>query len=233
MKIIYIHHSSFYAETEKACFLFDYFQGTLPEIPKDKPLYIFASHRHPDHFSKVIFELEKDRRDKKYLLSFDIWKKRVPEELKDQTFFISPGEIFDDGCIKAEAFRSTDEGVAFWVTVGGKELYHAGDLNHWFWEGEDENWNTEMTERYRNEIQKMAGRTADAAFLPLDPRLGQYFYLGIDDFMRTLDAKAVFPMHFWGEYDVAERLKELPCAAGYRDKIIPISREGQEFIIGE
>ena len=31
----------------------------------------------------------------------------------------------------------------------------------------------------------MEGRHADAAFLPLDPRLGEYFYLGIDDFMKA------------------------------------------------
>ena len=66
----------------------------------------------------------------------------------------------------------------------------------------------------------MHGRTADAAFLPLDPRLGEYFYLGIDDFMKEVDAKHIFPMHFWGEYDVAERLKQLPCSAGYRDRVV-------------
>ena len=58
MKITYIHHSSFLVETESAYLLFDYFQGKLPEFSEEKPLYVFASHRHPDHFSKVIFDLE-------------------------------------------------------------------------------------------------------------------------------------------------------------------------------
>lgn len=52
MKITYIHHSAFLAETEHACLLFDYFKGSLPKLPEGKRLYIFASHRHPDHFPK-------------------------------------------------------------------------------------------------------------------------------------------------------------------------------------
>jgi L-ascorbate metabolism protein UlaG (beta-lactamase superfamily) len=177
----------------------------------------------------VIFDLAKDHADIRFILSFDIWSKRVPEELAERTVFLKPGEVYEDRSLKAEAFKSTDEGVAFWCSVDGLEIYHAGDLNHWFWDGEDENWNRDMTAAYRNEIAKMKGRTADAAFLPLDPRLGDSFYLGIDDFMKVVDAKKIFPMHFWGEYDVAERLKQLPCSAEYRDRIAEITREGETF----
>ncbi len=57
MKVTYIHHSSFLVETDENYFLFDYFEGELPEFKEDKPLLVFASHRHGDHFSPVIFEL--------------------------------------------------------------------------------------------------------------------------------------------------------------------------------
>ena len=159
MKITYIHHSAFLAETEHACLLFDYFKGSLPKLPEGKRLYIFASHRHPDHFSKVIFDIAAENGDTVLLLSSDIWRKRVPEELK------------------------------------------------------------------------VEGRHADAAFLPLDPRLGEYFYLGIDDFMKMVDTDWIFPMHFWGEFDVGARLKALDCSRGYRERIVEISRQGQEFSI--
>ena len=59
MKITYIHHSSFLVETEENYFLFDYFEGKLPQLKEDKPLLVFASHRHGDHFSPVIFDLVK------------------------------------------------------------------------------------------------------------------------------------------------------------------------------
>lgn len=229
MKITYIHHSAFLAETESACLLFDYFQGSLPEIPEGKPLYIFASHRHPDHFSKVIFDIAAAHEGTRIILSSDIWRKRTPESVRDITVFLGPGETWEDEILRVETFKSTDEGVAFWCTADGKEIYHAGDLNHWYWDGEDEEWNRNMTEAYRSEIGKMYGRTADAAFLPLDPRLEAYFYLGIDDFMKGVNVKHIFPMHFWGEFGVAERLKSLPCSEGYRQRIVEITREGQEF----
>ena len=53
MKITYIHHSSFLVEMEQAALLFDYFEGKVPEIQADKPLIVFASHRHSDHFSEI------------------------------------------------------------------------------------------------------------------------------------------------------------------------------------
>lgn len=231
MKITYIHHSAFAVETGNSCLLFDYFEGILPEFPSEKPLYVFASHRHPDHFSKVIFELAEKQSNIFFILSSDIWRKRIPEHLREKTFFVAPGEKKEIDTLTVEAYKSTDEGVAFWCSVDGEEIYHAGDLNHWYWEGEEAQWNADMTAAYRSEIQKMAGRTADVAFLPLDPRLEQWFYLGIDDFMKVADAKHIFPMHFWGQFDVAGKLKELPCSEGYRNKIMEIEKEGQEFEI--
>lgn len=231
MKVVYIHHSGFYVETDQAGLLFDYFEGSLPRIPEDRPLYVFASHRHPDHFSRVIFDLADGTRDVTFILSSDIWKRRVPEELKERVVFMGPDEKREIGAVTVETFRSTDEGVAFWCTLGGKQIYHAGDLNHWYWEGEEEQWNRNMTEAYRKEMEKMAGRTADAAFLPLDPRLEQWFYLGIDDFMKKADARVIFPMHFWKQYDVTEKLRTLPCSEDYRDRVMQIREEGQEFLI--
>lgn len=231
MKITYIHHSAFLAETESACLLFDYFEGTLPEIPAEKMLYVFASHRHGDHFSEVIFNLAEKHEKIRFILSSDIWTKRVPVELRDKAISLAPDQMWEDEIVKIETYKSTDEGVAFWCTVDGKEIYHAGDLNHWYWEGEDELWNRDMTAAYRAEIEKMRGRTADVAFLPLDPRLETYFYLGIDDFMKVSDAKTIFPMHFWGQFDVAARLKALPCSAEYRDRIVEIQSVGQSFEI--
>lgn len=52
MKVTYIHHSSFLVETDENYFLFDYFEGELPEFKEDKPLLVFASHRHGDHFHR-------------------------------------------------------------------------------------------------------------------------------------------------------------------------------------
>ena len=229
MTVTYIHHSAFLVETESACLLFDYFEGELPEILK--PLYVLASHSHGDHFSEKIFSLADGRENTVFLLSYDIPERAVPRKNLENTHFLKPNEVWDDGRLQVETFRSTDEGVAFWCTLDGKEIYHAGDLNHWYWEGEEEDWNRDMTVAYRQEMARMAGRTADIAFLPVDPRLEQWFYLGADDFMKAADARHLVPMHFWGDPSVCEKLKEHPCSRDWRDRILTIEKKGQRFII--
>ena len=74
LKITYIAHSSFFIETDRTCLLFDYYTGTIPKVPVGKKLYVFASHRHGDHYSKKIFDLKNEYKDVHYLLSSDIEK---------------------------------------------------------------------------------------------------------------------------------------------------------------
>lgn len=270
MKVTYIHHSSFLAELEQVVFLFDYFEGEIPEFDRKKPLVVFASHRHGDHFSPVIFELAQQYEKVFYVLSDDIWRKRVPENCLGRTVFLGPGEETElrlpgaaeppvlsgsaeppvlsgltespvlsgsaqmpESCqsVAVETLRSTDEGVAFLVRAEGKTIYHAGDLNHWVWEGESEEWNSRMREDYRREISRLAGRHIDVAFMLLDPRQEKDFWLGMDDFMRTIGADVVFPMHFWGDFEAAERFKAMDCAQEYKDKILEIHCKGQCFTV--
>ena len=236
MKITYIHHSSFMADLEHPALLFDYFEGDIPEIPEDKPLFVFASHRHGDHFSRSIFDLSDGRRKVTYVLSDDIWRRQVPEELLGRTTFMGPGEsgCLADGAgqpLEIEAFKSTDEGVAFLIKAEGQVIYHAGDLNNWVWEGEPEKDNQRMSENYHKELAKLAGRHIDVAFMLIDPRQEKDFYLGMDDFMRMVGADVVFPMHFWGDFEAASRFKALPCAKSYGDRIHEIRKKGESFII--
>ena len=60
MIVTFVHHSCFVVETSERVLIFDYFQngrikgyhftGVLPEFDRKKPLYVFASHFHQDHF---------------------------------------------------------------------------------------------------------------------------------------------------------------------------------------
>ena len=94
MKITYIHHSSFLVEMEQIALLFDYFEGEIPEIRQDQLLIVFASHRHGDHFSPGIFDLAENHPKIWFVLSDDIWRKRVPEEFLCRTSFLGSGEEF-------------------------------------------------------------------------------------------------------------------------------------------
>lgn len=240
MKITYIHHSGVSVETERAVLLFDYFKGRLPAFGEDKPLFVFASHFHQDHYSPVIFDLFRGRDNVRYILSDDIKGRNIPEGMEEKICFVRPwetvrlkdGEGEGAGVLTVKTYKSTDEGVAFWVSADGHEIYHAGDLNNWWWEGEDKSWNHNMAANYRREVERIAAdhpEGAEIAFIPLDPRQEQWFYLGMDDFMRRVGVRAVFPIHFWGDFGAAGRMKELSASAPYRDRIVEIKREGEEF----
>ena len=229
MNVTDIEHSSFLVELETCCLLFDYFKGEIPAVSQDKALYVFASHRHGDHFSPVIFELAEKYPGVTYILSDDIWRKRVPEKLQENTVFMGPGEEKRVDGMNVRTYRSTDEGVAFLIEAEGVVIYHAGDLNHWRWNGEPEQWNREMGEKYHRELDQMAGAEIDLAFLPLDPRLEDAYCLGADEFMRQVGARLVFPMHFWGDYETGARWKAEENARDYCDRIVEIHRPGERF----
>ncbi len=234
MRITYIHHSGFLAETGQALLLFDYAGGTLPELSRDKALIVFASHRHGDHFDPAIFALADRHPDVTYVLSDDIWENQVPEARFGQTRFVDPGKVLrlnKGGGICITAFRSTDEGVAFMIETEGRTLYHAGDLNDWHWNGEAPEWNQKMHTDYLRELERIhsQGFVPDAAMVPLDGRLEDKFCLGLDEFMTAVGAGMVFPMHLWEDYSLIGKLKALPCSQAYRDRIADIEKPGDVF----
>ena len=71
----------------------------------------------------------------------------------------------------------------------------------------------------------------DIAFVPLDRRQEEGFFLGMDQFMKKVGANIVFPMHCWGDFSVIGRLKSMECSKAYRDKVADINRDGEEFQI--
>ena len=110
---------------------------------------------------------------------------------------------------------STDMGVAFYVETEGKRIYHAGDLNVWFWNDEPMEDNIASENKCREEMRLLAdairpacaeersgqakeeSRLLDAAFVPLDPRLEEHAPRCMAAFMEILGAGIVFPMHYW------------------------------------
>lgn len=229
MKVTYLGHSGFLVETEEGYLLFDYYKGELPQMDSSKKLYIFVSHAHYDHYSREIFSLRGKASQVFFILSWDIPVK--DEDAGDDILFLRPGEErkVSDQCT-VRTLRSNDEGVAFLVHFGRRTIYHAGDLNWWHWEGEPEEYNTSMRRSYQSEINKLQGERIDAAFVPVDPRLGEQYCWGIDCFMKRTDTARVFPMHFWGNFQVFDRLMLEKCTEEYKDKIMKIEKEGQCFI---
>lgn len=228
MKVTYIEHSCFSVELQNVILIFDYFKGELPQFDENKTIYVFSSHNHHDHFDVSIFQLLKTYPKVKYMLSKDIKRKfgrkffnnhGVENDVYDKIEFINVNQTCETLDFKIETLRSTDEGVAFIVTAEDKTIYHAGDLNLWWWPNRDESDNQNAKENYEEEIEKIQNRHFDAAFVVLDPRQGEQFHLGFDYFMKNTDTDKVYPMHCWNDTFVIEKLKAMDCSEKYRHKI--------------
>ena len=134
MTLTYIFHSGFVLETEKSILIFDYWldlNGVVPTfLKKDKPVYVFSSHFHEDHFNKAIFEWRKQHENITYILSKDVYKHRRANK-EDADVWLAKGGTWSDGTISVCALGSTDSGVSWLVETEGKRIFHAGDLNNW------------------------------------------------------------------------------------------------------
>lgn len=227
MKVTFILHSGYFVEMESCCLLFDYYQGEIPQ--SDKPLYVFASHSHGDHFSPAVFQEARPGRQVRFILSNDIWESRVPQELRENTLFVAPHHTYEIDGIKAATLESTDQGVAFLVQCEGKRIYHAGDLNCWVWDGAPRYQNDQMIRAYKEELKLLEGKNIDVAFVPLDPRQDADFDLGMRYFFEAAGAGHVFPMHMWGDYSVVPLFKADPHDRDYASRLMDVSAPGQVF----
>ena len=135
MTLTYIFHSGFVLETDKSILIFDYWldlNGVVPTfLKKDKPVYVFSSHFHEDHFNSAIFEWRKQREGITYILSKDIYKHRRAHK-EDADVWLAKGGAWSDDTLSVWALGSTDSGVSWIVETEGKRIFHAGDLNNWY-----------------------------------------------------------------------------------------------------
>ena len=233
IRVTYLYHSGYMVETEKNRLIFDYyteqeaFDLLRPQQWDDKPVYVFVSHFHGDHYDKRIFRWRETGKNIRYIISDDVRLSR-PYAGTDVTF-VHAGEQYQVENVAVKTLQSTDEGVAFLVNIDGLTIYHAGDLNWWHWNGETEAYNAEMGKLYRQEVDKLAGIPIDIAFVPMDPRLEDKYILGMEYVLNHLDVKRVFPMHFWQDYSAFERLEQDGRTESYRDRIPKIQAPGQVF----
>ena len=236
MQAAFLDHSGFLVELDSAALLFDWWKGELPAIAPGVPLYVFASHVHPDHFDPRIFTLDDGSREVRFILGHDIklssrnlsrWG--VSPETAEKCRNLRGGETLELSGVSVEALPSTDEGEAFLVTADGQIVFHAGDLNWWHWEGEDKGWNRNMEVDFKKYAEALRGRTIDLAMLPLDPRLGEAGFWGPAYFLETAEIRRFLPMHQWGEFDFTRKFLEKHPA--FTDRVLPVKEPGQVFAL--
>lgn len=238
-EVTYIGHSGFSLETDHVTFLFDYDHGDLSQLNREKALVVFVSHKHADHYNPKIFELIHEYPEVLYILSKDVPVKRETEQYEKQGILLQDHilkvgfdseyrqELSDGSLLEITTLKSTDLGVAFLLKYEGRTYYHAGDLNLWLWKEEGKEYNDKMSRKYFLQLEKLKGMLIDIAFVPLDPRQEEDMFAGIASFMEYTKAKVVFPMHFWGKYQVIPEF--IQRYQKYQDRIRIIEREGQKY----
>lgn len=195
----YIHHSCFTVEIGEKFLVFDYYKGDIDL--KNKDIYVFASHNHEDHFNPKILDWKKDYKRINYILSKDI---EVDNE-ENVVLMAAYKELIMDG-MKIKSFGSTDQGVSFLVSIDGVNIFHAGDLNWWYWDDDAEKEKIDMENSFKIKIKRIkeSGIDIDLAFFPVDPRLKDYYHLGGKYFIDEIKPKYLFPIHFWNKYEVIQ-----------------------------
>ena len=250
MKVTHIFHSGFMLEMEESILLFDWYKGDLPSIADGKRLYVFCSHEHGDHYSPAIWDLQKKVPEVTYILDEGISDAaRHPEA---EVIMVRPHEAYAVHALRIRTLTSTDMGVAFYIETEGKRIYHAGDLNVWYWNDEPMEDNIASEAKCRAEMQSLAdilragtgedgdaekdgtghaeegtegncggGKAAllDVAFVPLDPRLEEHAPLCMAAFVEILDAKCIFPMHYWAREDETRAYLKDARIRGCADRI--------------
>lgn len=217
MTVTFLGHCGFAVDTGSHLLIFDYCprrlksqaETLLSGLIRSRESFFFVSHRHLDHYCGDIYDFPAARR---------FLGEGVPVREGDLSF--RGGEGWSDGVLSVEAFPSTDEGVAFLVRVDGLTLYHAGDLNWWYWPGEPDPWNPNMEQAFRLQADRLAEIPIDLAFLDADPRQREGWLYGFDYLMRRGKIRCAVPMHFWNQKSAPGKVLRAGCTAPYRERIL-------------
>ncbi len=250
MRLTYIFHSGFALETDDAILVFDYWLDPARVMPAllqvSKPMYVFSSHFHEDHFTKAILEWKRQKKDITYILSKDILRHRRSDK-QDADVWLAKGGSWQDDVLKVWATGSNDSGVSWVLETAGRRIFHAGDLNNWFarflaegianqriYNKETDEDIDPLTEekRYLGELKdiKKIADAFDIVMFPIDGRIGNGYTLGGRQFIEHFKVRLFVPMHFVASgFESAWRFREFAEAKGIDFWAITHEGETMEF----
>lgn len=249
MKLTYIFHSGFAVECDSCILIFDCWRDPAGVvhglIAGDKPVYVFASHFHEDHFCRDIFAWRNMRPSGlTYILSKDILRHRRAER-DEADVWLAKGGMWQDEHIHVWALGSNDSGVSWIVEVNGRRLFHAGDLNNWYarFLTDDYAGGTIISQEFGEidplkdekqflgelkDIRKVAD-SFDIVMFPVDGRVGNGYTRGARQFIAQFRVGLFVPMHFVvSGYESAWRMREF--TEPLRIPFWSISHEGETLL---
>ena len=213
MQLTYIFHSGFALETDRCILVFDYWMdpaGVMPRLLQSpKPLYVFSSHFHEDHFNRDIFSWRTRKANVRYILSKDILKHRRAWVIETDG-----KRIFHAGDLNnwyARFLTDDYHGGLVYSPDFGIDIDPAKEEKRFLGELKD--------------IRKLTDRF-DVVMFPVDGRIGNGYTRGARQFLDVFRTGLFVPMHFVASgFESAWRMKEFTDA-----KSVPfwcIRREGE------
>lgn len=239
-KVYHLYHSGVAVKTENDLMIFDYYKdkpagkenninnGVISEkeLNDSDNIYVFVSHRHSDHYNPVIFTWEDKTENVCYILSNDINVRTG----KDNYIFMNKEEELELDELKIKTFGSTDLGVSYLVKTEDMVIFHSGDLNWWHWKNNSREQQREEEKNYKKEVDKLVREDKiDIAFVPVDPRLDEYYYLAGDYFLKNVKPKVFVPIHFSSNYKITEKFAKKMKKFSQDTEIKIIKKRGQKI----
>ena len=243
--IYYLFHSGFAVEYKDYLLIFDYYRmpdnaaldglaekELINKIVEAKHVFVFVSHSHYDHFNPKVFDWKRYNSSLTYILSSDVKDAFSQAEKEAACLYLSPGDFIEKNGILVRAYGSTDLGVSFLVETGDLSIFHAGDLNWWHWA--DESTEQELMEeekKFKDEVKKIEGKKIDVMFFPVDPRLGEHYWLGGAYMLEKFRPALFVPMHFGENNYITERFADKMKHLGVPVLKIEHQRQIYEFAL--
>lgn len=242
-EIYHLFHSSVAIKIAKSLFIFDYFKDQFDETSAAKSAlengliretsfsevekaYVFVSHSHHDHYNPVIFDWEDYDVEIEYIMAAEV-NPAAEYRAKANLYLMEKDNELELDNLKINTYGSTDKGVSFLVNLPELSIFHAGDLNWWKWKRFSEKVQEKEERDYKKEIKKLLKHKIDLAFVPVDPRLEEYYYLAGEYFIDQLKPAVFVPIHFADNYDISKFFAEKMAQA--KTKVAVINERGQKI----
>ncbi len=238
MKVTYIYHSCYLLEFPDFMVIIDFYKDEKRAdnrfwvedyvLTQNKDLYVLCTHSHADHFNPQILDWKVSKSNIRYIFSQEIADSL--QMSNEEVVFLDKLEKYKDQNLQITAFGSTDVGASFLIEVQGKKIFHAGDLNNWHWNEEVPKPEASGYETcFLCELELLA-ENVDQLFLamfPIDPRLGNDYMLGAEQFIKRFSIDYLLPMHFGEAYDKANAIGSF--AKLQNCKYLEVKEKGQSF----
>lgn len=215
-EIYHLFHSGVAIKTDDKLLIFDYYkdqpagdercltEGVISEelLKEEDNIYVFVTHSHHDHLNRIIFDWKDYNPEINYVLSSDV--KQAVQGGEENYYFLNKYESLTLDDLVIETYGTTDQGLSYYLEVDGLNIFHSGDLNWWHWKKFSAAERKKEEEEFKEEVERFKDKNLDIAFVPVDPRLEEHYYLAGEYFAEKVSPELLVPIHFSSNYYITE-----------------------------